>query len=41
MPSECIDSELDEDDAEEGVGEGWDICEFDDIVEAIDERVVA
>jgi hypothetical protein len=40
-PSECIDRELEEEEAEEGVGEGWESCELEDIVEAIEERVVA
>ena len=41
VPSECIDRELDELEAEEGVGEGCESCEFEDIVDAIDDRVVA
>lgn len=41
MPSECIDRELDEEEAEEGVGDGWESCELEDMVEAMEERVVA
>ena len=36
-----MDKELDEEEAEDGVGDGWDSCELEDIVDAIDERVVA
>ena len=41
MPSEFIDNEFEDEEADDGVGDGCDSCEFDDIVDAIEERVVA
>lgn len=40
FPSECIDSEFEEEEAVEGVGEGCDSAELLDMVDAMEDRVV-